>query len=388
MTDFFENDNFEITVTSATGVEKVTKSELKRLFGKDLPANRGAISFCGTAEDVVSCNMRLRTADRVYVKTAEFSAPDFDSLYDGVRAVDWQRIFPKDALIKINGKCHKSKLFAISACQSVIKKAIADKLCSVYKMSSLPETGGEYSLEFRIESDVARILLDTSGTGLHKRGYRDLVGIAPIKETLAAALVLLSDFYFERPFADPFCGSGTIAIEAAMIALNIAPGINRRFAFDGWKGFDKKIRERVFEQAKASETLDRRLEFFASDIDKKAIKLAERHAARAGIGNRIKFKVSDVADFSCKLPRGTIVTNPPYGERVYDKESAKECYKSLKKAFDNLDNWSLFVITAADFFCKQFGLKPDRNRKLFNSNRECRYYYYYGKGESYVKKDD
>ena len=388
MTDFFDNRSLGITVTCAAGVEKVTKSELKRLFGKDLPANRGAISFRGAAEDVVSCNMRLRTADRVYINVAKFSAPDFDSLYDGVKAVGWQRILPSDARITVNGKCYKSRLFAVSACQSIIKKAIADKLCSAYKLNALPETGGEYSFEFRIESDVCDILLDTSGTGLHKRGYRDMVGIAPIKETLAAALVLLSDFYFDRPFADPFCGSGTIAIEAAMIALNIAPGINRKFAFDGWKEFDKRIKERVFEQAKGSETLDRRLEFFASDIDKKAIKLAERHAARAGLENRIKFKVSDVADFSSELPRGTIVTNPPYGERVYDKESAKECYKSLRKAFDSLDNWSLFVITAADFFVKQFGLKPDRNRKLFNSNRECRYYYYYGKGESNVKKDD
>lgn len=381
MTDFFENKNLEITVTCAAGIEKATKSEIKRLFGKEPPANRGAISFIGDASDIACCNMLLRTADRVYVCAAEFPAPDFDSLYEGTRAVDWHRIMPANARILINGKCHKSRLFAVSSCQRIIKKAIADRLCSVYKMRLLPETGEEYSFEFRIENDVAKILLDTSGTGLHKRGYRDMVGIAPIKETLAAALVLLSGYFWERPFADPFCGSGTLAIEAAMIALDIAPGLNRKFAFDGWSGFDKRHKELIYQQAKDSERPERRLEFSASDIDGKAVKMAERHAVRAGVGDRINFRVSDVKSFTSTLKGGTIVTNPPYGERVYDKNEAKECYVSLRNVFDRLDNWSLFVITAADFFCKQFGLKPDRNRKLFNSNKECRFYYYYGKGE-------
>ena len=208
------------------------------------------------------------------------------------------------------------------------------------------------------------ILLNTSGDGLHKRGYRDLVGIAPIKETLASALLLLSDFYKTRPFADPFCGSGTLAIEGAKIAMNIAPNIARRFAFNEWKNFDKNLYETAFCEAKDKENRDIDLNFFASDIDPKAVKLAERHAQRAGVYDKIKFSVSPVKNFKCDLSCGTIVTNPPYGERVYDKKEAEDCYKDLGKVIDGLDGWSLFAITSAKIFEKCVGNKSERERKL------------------------
>ncbi len=371
-------DKFDITVTCASGVEKVVKSELVRLGYENAPALNGALTFSGDALAVARCNLFMRAADRVYIKAAEFNATTFDGLFENAESVDWESFFPSDAKITVNGKCVKSTLFAVSSCQSIIKKAIVTRLSRVYKINRLSETGAHYEVEFSIFKDTACLYINTSGVGLHKRGYRDLVGIAPIKETLASALILLSDFYKTRPFADPFCGSGTIAIEAARIAMNIGGGVGRRFAFNEWKNFDPKVFDLAFTEALDKENRSVKLEIMASDIDPKAIKLAKRHAERAGVLDKIKFSVSDVKNFKSDLSCGTIVTNPPYGERVYDKDEAEACYKSLGKAFKGLDNWSAFVITSAKNFEKHFGKKADRERKLYNSNRECKYYYYYG----------
>ncbi len=377
----FLPEKLDITLTCATGVEKALKSELKRLGVIDPPAVNGSLSFSGSVEDVARLNLCLRTADRVYIKVGEFEAKSFDDLFEGVSSLDWENYLPADAKILVNGKCVRSQLFAVSACQSVIQKAIIERLLRKHKVSRLDFAGATYAIEFAIFRDTVSLLINTSGAGLHKRGYRDLVGIAPIKETLASALVLLSDYYKTRPFADPFCGSGTIAIETARIAMNIGGGVDRRFAFNDWKNFDKKIFDRAFEEIKDKEKRDIDLEILASDIDPKAIKLARRHAERAGVADKIKFEVKDVKKFSTDLKFGTIVTNPPYGERVYDKDEARESYKSFGKAFKALDGWSAFVITSDFGFEKCFGKKADRNRKLFNSNRECKYYYYYGKKE-------
>ena len=370
-------DKLNITLTCASGVEKVLKSELKRLGYQDAPVINGALNLQGTAEDVARFNVFLRTADRVYINVARFAVDDFDVLFEGVKSVRWEDFLPEDARVIVNGKCVKSKLFAVSACQSLIKKAIADRLCGVYGLNRLYETGAEYQIDFSLFKDEITLNINTSGAGLHKRGYRDMVGIAPIKETLASALVLFSDFYHERPFADLFCGSGTIAIETARIALNIAGGVGRKFAFNDWKNFDQKIFDRVFSEAKDGEKRERKLNLFASDIDTKAIKLAKHHAERAGVADKIKFSVSDVKNFKCDLSGGTIISNPPYGERVYDKKEAEECYKSLGNVYRQLDNWSCFVITSAQNFERHFGKKCDRERKLYNSNKECRFYYYY-----------
>ncbi len=369
-------DNFDITLTCASGVEKVLKSELKRLGYEDVPALNGALTFSGNMLDVARCNLFLRTADRVYIKLKDFYAYTFDELFDGVKQTRWEDYLPCNAKIVVNGKCVKSKLFAISACQSIIKKAIVDRLAAKYKQN-LYENGAEYGVEFSIFKDKVSLFLNTSGAGLHKRGYRDLVGIAPIKETLASALILLSDFYYKNPFMDPFCGSGTVAIEACRIAMNIAGGKNRRFAFNDWENFDKKYYVLALEEALDKENRNLKLEFFASDIDPKAVKLAKRHAERAGVLDKINFNVCDVKHVKNILSNGTIVTNPPYGERVFDKQQAKECNISLGNLYKSLDNWSCFVITSANSFAKDFGKKPDRERKLYNSNRECKFYYYY-----------
>ncbi len=372
-------DKLDILITCASGVEKVTKSELKRLGYQDVPALNGTLSFSGTALDVARCNINLRTADRVYIKIKEFPVDTFDQLFDGVLAIRWEDFLPKDACVLVNGKCVKSKLFAISACQSLIKKAVANRLCEKYGVNRLSEDGALYEIYFSVFKDVVTIMLNTSGVGLHKRGYRDLVGIAPIKETLASALVLLSDYYHARPFADPFCGSGTIAIEATKIALNIAGGVGRRFAFNDWTNFDKSLYDQALTEARDKESRSVKPEIFASDIDPKAVKLARRHAERAGLDKYINFDVKDVKYFSSDLSGGTIVTNPPYGERVYDIREAEACYKSLGQAVKKLDGWSTFVITSAKSFEKYFGKKADRERKLYNSNKECKFFYYYGK---------
>ncbi len=369
-------DQLDITLTCASGVEKVVKSELKRLGYEDVPAVNGSLTFSGTPLDVARCNLFLRCADRVYIKVNEFTATTFDDLFEGVRSTRWEEFVPPTAKIVVNGKCVKSALYAISACQSITKKAIADRLTSVYNQN-LYENGSEYAVEFSIFKDVVSLYINTSGAGLHKRGYRDLVGIAPIKETLASAMILLSDFYYKNPFLDPFCGSGTIAIESARIALNIAGGIGRRFAFNDWDNFDQKYFDLAYEEALDKENRNQKLEFFASDIDPKAIKLAKRHAERAGVLDKINFSVCDVKNVKNNLSNGTIITNPPYGERVYDKEEASICNKELGSLYKRLDNWSAFVITSAKNFPKEFGKKPDRERKLYNSNRECKYYYFY-----------
>lgn len=377
MKKFCFPDSFEICVTCASGVEKVTKSELNRLGVEDVPVVNGVATFKGDKSLIAECNVNLRTADRVYIKLGSFTVSDFDTLFEQIKAISFEEYIPYDAKVIVNGKSVKSKLFALSAIQSVIKKAIVERLMDKYKLRSFDEYGSEYEIVFSLFKDEMTVLLNTSGAGLHKRGYRDLVGIAPIKETLASSLLLLSDAYYKNPFADPFCGSGTLAIEGARIALNIASGRDRKFAFNGWENFEDKFYEEALVKARDNEKLDRKIEFFASDIDKKAIQLATRHAERAGVGRYIKFKVANAKNFKSELPFGTIVTNPPYGERVYDRKEAEECYKSLGKVVESLDRWSTFVITSHKGFERYFGKKADRVRKLYNSNKECGFYYYY-----------
>ena len=284
----FEFPNqLDITVTCASGVEKATKSELKRIGYDGVPAINGALTFKGSPLDVARANVFLRTADRVYIKITEFVAQSFDDLFDGVKSVKLENYFPSDAKITVNGKCVKSKLFAISACQSIVKKAVADRLCSVYGLNRLYETGAEYHIEFAIFKDVCSLYLNTSGAGLHKRGYRDMVGIAPIKETLASSLLLMSDFYKNHPFADPFCGSGTIPIEAALTAKNRAPGLERAFQAMQWPQFPADVWEEERELARSME-FHGEYRILGTDIDPKAIEIARENARRAGVDESVQ----------------------------------------------------------------------------------------------------
>jgi len=243
----------------------------------------------------------------------------------------------------------------------------------------MPEDGAHYHVEFSIFKNLATLLIDTSGVALHKRGYREKIGTTPIKETLASAILFYSDFYKTRPFYDPFCGSGTFVIEAARIALNIAPGINRKFAFNSWKNFDAKIYNRVYEEAKDNERPEIDIDFCGSDIDLNAVKLSRHHAQNAGVFDKVKFYVKNIKDVKLNGDLGTVVTNPPYGIKAFDARVAKDCYKSLGAVMKNHPGWSLFAIVGKDGdFEKCFGRKSDRERKLYNSELECKLKYYYG----------
>ena len=374
--------NLKIAVTVASGLEKTAKKELERLGFENLSAINGKIEFNGDFKDVCRLNVCLRTVERVYIKLAEFDAYSYDELFENVSKIPFEQFIDKRGEVIVNGKCVKSKLYGVSACQSIIKNAVCSRLQNKYKVNWLSEDGARYEIVFSIFKDKAEILLNTSGDGLHKRGYRDKVWIAPIKETLASGLILMSDFYHARPLLDPFCGSGTIAIEGAMIALDIAPNKNRKFAFESWNCFDKNIKNAVLEECVSKEKLDRKIEIFGSDIDKKAIELSKYHLERAGLKGRVNFSVKNVCNLTLPSEIGTIVTNPPYGERVYDKQEAEDCIKGFSNAVKLKEGWSKFIITSAKNFEKIYGRKADRERKLYNSEKECRFYYYYSKKET------
>ena len=367
-------ENFELIVTSASGVESCVKKELLSLGYTSPKAVEGKISIDGNGYDIAKLNMFLSCANRVFLKLTTFRADTFDMLFECVNSFDWIPIIPFNAKINVTGKSKNSKLFSVSDIQSIIKKAIVTKLSAHYGKRILPESGAEYGIEFLINNDEITLMLNTSGDGLHKRGYRDLVGSAPIKETLASALLDLSDFSAETPFCDPFCGSGTIVIEAARKALKIAPGRDRKFAYCEWDFIPADAYKLAYEQALDEEIRSLDLNFAGYDIDKNAISLAMRHAERAGVRKYIHLQVRDVAEFKSKKKNGCIITNPPYGERLLDIKSVNSLYRTLGQVYRALDNWSLYVITSAPYFEKNLGIKAERNRKLYNSNKECHFY--------------
>ncbi len=325
--------------------------------------------------------MFLRTADRVYITLGEFTAISFDELFEGVRSCPFEDFMPKDACVLVDGKCVKSQLFAVTASQKIVKKAIMTRLANYYKTQTLPETGEIFRVEFSIFKDRVLIMLNTSGVGLHKRGYRDYVAVAPLRENTASAMLMFSDFGFREELVDPFCGSGTIILEGARIALGIAPGILRDFDYRHWSKFDANVYAKVYQEAKDKERLDKPLNFHGYDINPKAIALANRHAQNAGLSDKVHFEVADVKDFYSKNRNGTIVTNPPYGDRILTPKEAGELYKTLGKVFRKLDNWSLYAITPSESFERDFGSRADKNRKLYNSGKQCRFYEYFRKSK-------
>lgn len=370
-------DNYKIVTTSAFGVESVMKKELKSLGIKDPKVIDGSCKIDGSSLDIARLNMFLRTADRVYIEIGQFKASSFDELFDGAASLAWEDYLDIDGLFIVNGKSKKSALFALSSCQSVIKKAIIERLSKYTQCKIFKETGASFYIEFSINNDIVTMLINTSGKGLHKRGYRDLVSEAPIKETLASALIMLSDMTSENAFVDPFCGSGTIVIEAARIALNIASGIGREFDYQKWNCFDKSVYDLAKSEALDNEKRDIDLRFSGFDIDPDAIRLAMRHAKQANVLDKIHLQVQDVSLLSSRYAKGTIVTNPPYGERLLDINDANKLYSILGNVYKKLDNWSIFVITSAPQFEKFFKKRCDKNRKLFNANKECHYFSYF-----------
>ena len=367
----FFDGKLALSVTSASGIEAVTKRELEGLGYAPGGATYGRISFEGDYRDMARANVMLRTANRVFINIARFHAETFDELFDGIKNIPWQSIIPKNARIIVNAKSFKSKLYALSSIQRITKKAI------VTAMGSLFESGGTYTIEVVVNEDDVLVALDTSGTALHKRGYRTYVGEAPLRETLASAIILLSIWKWDRPFVDPFCGSGTLPIEAALIATNTAPGLNRNFAFENFIKAPEVITS-VKEEARDNIVLDRDLRISGFDINKDAISLALRHARNAGVDSKIHLQVADMRTLSSRFSHGVIVTNPPYGERLLGEKELQTLYRDFGKVYRSLDDWSAYVITSYDNFERYFGARADKTRKLYNSELECKLYRYLG----------
>lgn len=371
--DSIFDGKLNIEVAVASGIEAVCKRELLRLGYNPSGANYGRIEFEGDYKDVFRANVFLRTANRVRIVLAKFKAETFDDLFDGIFAMRWQDIVTRDSRIIVNAKSQSSKLFALRSIQSITKKAIISKLASTLG-GSFDESGAVYDVEVSLCGDVATVTLDTSGEGLHKRGYRTYLGDAPIRETLAAAMIELSVWNPDRAFIDPFCGSGTIPIEAALIGLNIAPCLNRNFACESFKNAPN-VRELVQQEAQDS-IRDRVLHISGFDINKDAIKLAQKHAERAGVKDKIHLQVGDMRDVSSRFSHGVIVTNPPYGERLMDEAELKVLYRDFGAMTRKLDEWCVYAITSYRAFEKYFGARADKVRKLYNSELECNFYQY------------
>jgi len=376
---------YSIVAVTSFGMESVTAQELKDMGFSGLFVENGRVTFSGNEEAIVCCNIWLRTADRILIKIKDFRATDFEELFQGVLSIEWGDILPSDSTIYVTGKSVRSRLFSIKDCQSVVKKAIIEAMRRKYNRSLFPETGPLYRIEVALNKDIATITIDTTGKGLHKRGYRQERVEAPLKETLAAGIVLLSRWSPPEILSDPFCGSGTIPIEAALIGKNIAPGIRRQFVSEQWWQIDKKIWKDVREDA-LLKVNNHAFRILASDIDGRAIQTARQNAVRAGIEGYIAFQKMDFNAFSSKKSGGFIICNPPYGERIGEIKEVEEIYKRLGTLYSRLNNWSMFILSPHPEFQRLFGRKADRNRKIYNGKIKC-YLYQYGMKRTRLKVD-
>ncbi|MBY0096595.1 class I SAM-dependent RNA methyltransferase [Mesobacillus maritimus] len=361
------------------GLEALVAKEVREL-GYECEVENSRITFKGDELAIARSNMWLRTADRVKIKAGEFKAYTFDELFEKTKAIPWEHFLPENAEFPVSGKSQKSKLFSVSDCQAIVKKAIVERLRTHYKKTSwFEENGPLFKIEVALVKDVATLTIDTSGSGLHKRGYRVDQGEAPLKETLAAALVKLTNWTPDRPFSDPFCGSGTIAIEAALIGQNIAPGFNREFVSESWDWIPSAIWDQVRTEAEDLAKYDQPLDIVGSDIDHRMVKISEENAFEAGLGDLVTFKQMRVQDFNPKRDYGVIVSNPPYGERLGDKKAVEQMYKEMGKVLIPLDTWSVYILTSNEDFEKVYGKPATKKRKLFNGFIRTDYYQYWGK---------
>ncbi|WP_280559307.1 THUMP domain-containing class I SAM-dependent RNA methyltransferase [Priestia megaterium] len=370
---------YKIIATAAMGIEALVSKEVRAL-GYDCEVDNGKVIFEGDELAIARCNLWLRTADRIKVQVGQFKARTFDELFEQTKALNWGDYLPVDAQFPVSGKSVKSKLFSVSDCQSIVKKAIVDSMKKHYNKTTgwLEETGSTFKIEVALLKDVATLTIDASGAGLHKRGYRVGQGEAPLKETLAAALIMLTPWNADRPFVDVFCGSGTIAIEAALIGQNIAPGFNRDFLSEEWPWMSASIWDKAREEAEDLANYDQVLDIAGHDIDHRMVKVAEQNAFEAGLGDLIQFKQMQVRDFTTPKEYGIIIGNPPYGERLSDRPSVEKMYAEMGEAFSKLDTWSIYMLTSHEQFEQYYGKKATKKRKLFNGFIKTDYYQYWG----------
>ncbi|MGK4015294.1 class I SAM-dependent RNA methyltransferase [Ligilactobacillus salivarius] len=371
--------NFKLIATCAAGIESIVGNELKHL-GYKVNVENGRVRFDGDVADIAKTNLWLRTADRIKIVVGEFTAKTFEELFQGVEGLNWEDFLPLDAEFPVAGKSQKSTLHNVPSVQAITKKAIVTKMSTVYhRRTKLPETGALYPIEVAINKDKVLITLDTTGSSLFKRGYRVNKGGAPLKENMAAALVLLARWYPEMPFVDPVCGSGTIPIEAALIGCNIAPGLKRNFAFENWDWVDKDIVKQAREQAQAAIKKDVDLDISGYDIDGSMIEIAKENAVQAGVQDIVNFKQMAVKDFKTDKINGVIVANPPYGERLSDKEHVHQLYQQMGKLYQPLTSWSKYILTSDLQFEQFYGTKATKRRKLYNGSLRTDFFQYWGK---------
>ena len=367
-----------LTAACAFGLEAIVKRELISLGFEPHVQQPGRISFSGDWSAVAKANLWLRTADRVLIEVLRFDAPDFDALFETVKDFDWSELIPSDAGFPVTGRSRLSGLTSVPAIQRSVKRAVVESLKREHSTDHLSEQGSVYKIDVAILNDVATLTLDTTGPSLHKRGYRILAGMAPLKETLAAALVDLSVWNPQRMLVDPFCGTGTIPIEAALIGLNIAPGIDRDFAFSVWGNEAADAIESERESARQARRSDVSLQITGTDQDESALEMARYHARRANVADHIHFQQKSFDEFRSKRPYGCMVTNPPYGERLQETEHLLPLYRSIPMVFQRVPTWSLFVLTNMPKFEAIVQKSATRRRKLFNGRIECTYFQFLG----------
>lgn len=366
----------EFVATCLFGLEHFLGEEIDRLGYRRTETIDGRVSFIGDEAAIARCNIHLRCAERVYIKMGSFRARTFGELFEGTKAIEWERFIGREDAFPVKGHAVKSELFSIPDCQSIVKKAIAKRLDNEYGMCWFPESKTKYQVEFFILKDVATLMIDTSGVPLHKRGYRAIAGAAPLRETLAAALALNSRPRENVLLWDPFCGSGTIAIEAAMIMKNQAPGLFRRFAAEEFAVAPPELWAEARAEAKAA-IRPTAFEAYASDIDPEMVQLAADNAARAGVSDVVKTFVADACTIRTGGRRGTIVCNPPYGERMGSADEVERLYARMGQHFRSLEPWQVYVLTSSERFERLYGRRADKVRKLYNGMIPCFLYQYF-----------
>lgn len=370
---------YQLVATMAAGLESVTTKELKAL-GIQTRTENGKVYFEGDDKTIALTNVWLRSADRIKIVVGQFKALTFDALFEGVKALPWDHYLPLDAAFPVEGRAVRSQLHSEPDVQAITKKAIVEKMSAVYhRTTRLPETGATYPLEVSILKDIATLTLDTTGSSLFKRGYRIAKGEAPLKENFAAALIMLTNWHPDMPFVDPTTGSGTIAIEAALIGHNIAPGLQRQFTFENFGFFDQPVLQTVKDEAMDQADFDRELDIQASDINGDMIEMAKLNAQQAGLLHSIQFKQLAVKDFSTTKENGVIVANPPYGKRLNDQAMVRQLYAEMGQAFAPLTTWSKYILTSDMGFEKAYGSKATKRRKLYNGTIRTDLFQYWGK---------
>lgn len=371
-------ETLRLCARTGFGLESIVSRELKALGHEQLAVSDGVVRFEGDLSAICRANIRLRTADRIQIEVGSFEALDFGILFDRTNELPWERWVGRNGEFPVTGRSVRSQLHSVPDCQRIVKKAIVERLKSVYGVAWCDESGPKYPIEVSMLKDVATLTIDTSGSGLHKRGYRKLTAQAPLRETLAAALVQLSVWNRDRPFVDAFCGSGTIVVEAAMKAINRAPGISRDFAASAWPQISESLWKEARDEARSLELPNPDQILIGTDRDADVLSLARYHARQAGVEDFVHFQQQPFSDFRSQKKYGCLISNPPYGERIGDKAEVEQLYRSMPKVLDPYDTWSFFVMAADSQFESMFGRKATRRRKLYNAKIACTYYQFLG----------